>query len=157
MKKSLLILAAATAVAFAACNGGNDEGSYSQAQVDSIAKVKSDSMAAAMKAQTDSTIAAKAAADARSADSLHVIDSIMASTKKTTTTTVVKKGGSKGTTTTTKTETKTEDPKKGGISGKSDQAKDQGGLKGKSDQAKQEAQTEHRGGLRSRSDQAKNQ
>ncbi len=112
MKKSLLILAAASAVAFAACNGGNNEGSYTQAQVDSIAKVKSDSIAAAMKNQTDSTIAAEAMAKARSADSLRVIDSIIASTKKTTTTTVVKKGGSKGTTTTTtKTEPKVEEPK----------------------------------------------
>ncbi|MFA6060229.1 MAG: hypothetical protein WC756_18660 [Taibaiella sp.] len=110
MKQSLLILAAATAVAFAACNGGNNEGSYTQAQVDSMAKVQSDSIAAAMKAQTDSTIAATAAAEARSADSLRVIDSIIAATKKTTTTTVVKKtGGKKGTTTTTtKEETKVE-------------------------------------------------
>lgn len=108
MKQSLLILAAATAVAFAACNGGNNEGSYTQAQVDSITKVKSDSAAAALKAQTDSTIAATAAAEARTADSLRVIDSIIASTKKTTTTTVIKKtGGNKGTTT-TKTETKVE-------------------------------------------------
>jgi uncharacterized protein YdeI (BOF family) len=110
MKQSLLILAAATAVAFAACNGGNNEGSYTQAQVDSMAKAKTDSVAAAMKAQTDSTIAATAAAEARTADSLRVIDSIIAATKKTTTTTVVKKtGGKKGTTTTTtKTETKVE-------------------------------------------------
>lgn len=104
MKQSLLILAAATAVAFAACNGGNNEGSYTQAQVDSMAKVQSDSIAAAMKAQNDSTIAATATAEARSADSLRVIDSIIAATKKTTTTTVVKKnGGKKGTTTTTTT------------------------------------------------------
>jgi hypothetical protein len=109
MKQSLLILAAATAVAFAACNGGNNEGSYTQAQVDSIAKVKSDSIAAAMNAQNDSTIAATAAAAARTADSIRVIDSIIAATKKTTTTTVVKKTGGKGTTTTTtKTETKVE-------------------------------------------------
>jgi hypothetical protein len=112
MKQSLLILAATTAVAFAACNGGNKEGSYTQAQVDSMAKVQSDSIAAAMKAQTDSTIAATAAAEARTADSLRVIDSIVAATKKTTTTTVIKKtGGKKGTTTTTKTETKVEEPK----------------------------------------------
>jgi hypothetical protein len=109
MKQSLLILAAATAVAFAACNGGNNEGSYTQAQVDSIAKVKSDSIAAALKAQTDSTIAATAAAEARSADSLRVIDSIIAATKKTTPTTVGKKtGGKKGTTAPTKEEPKVE-------------------------------------------------
>jgi uncharacterized Zn ribbon protein len=111
MKKSLFIFAAAAAVAFASCNGGNNEGSYTQAQVDSMAKVKSDSVAAAMKAQNDSTIAATASAEARTADSLRVIDSIVAATKKTTTTTVIKKTGGKGTTTTTKTETKVEEPK----------------------------------------------
>ena len=111
MKQSLLILAAATAVAFAACNGGNKEGSYTQAQVDSIAKVQSDSIAAAMNAKNDSTIAATATAAARTADSIRVIDSIIAATKKTTTTTVIKKtSGNKGTTT-TKTETKVEEPK----------------------------------------------
>jgi hypothetical protein len=75
-----------------------------------MAKVQSDSVAAAMKAQNDSTIAAQATAAARSADSLRVIDSILATTKKTTTTTVIKKtGGKKGTTTTTKEETKVEE------------------------------------------------
>lgn len=160
MKKSLLILAAATAVAFAACNGGNNEGSYTQAQVDSIAKVKSDSAAAAMQAQNDSTIAAKATAEARSADSLRVIDSIIASTKKvTTTTTVVKKPAhhSGGSTTTTTTETKVEPKKDGGLKGNSDKNQNQnGGLKSKSDQAQEQTQKQQ-GGLRSKSDQAKQQ
>lgn len=112
MKQSLLILAAATAVAFAACNGGNNqEGSYTAAQADSIAKAKMDSAQAALKAQNDSTINAKAADEARKADSIRVIDSVIAATKKTTTTTVVKKSGGGKKTTTTKTETVTESPK----------------------------------------------
>lgn len=106
MKKSLLILAAASAVAFAACNGGNNEGSYTQEQVDSIAKWKADSATNAVKASNDSMINAQANAEARSADSLRVIDSIVAATKKSSTTTVIKKtsgNGGKSTTTTTKT------------------------------------------------------
>jgi hypothetical protein len=109
MKKNLLILAAATAVAFAACNGGNDEGTYTQAQVDSMQKAQTDSIEAAMKAQTDSTIAAQAQ---RTADSLRLVnDSLMAAASAkstTTTTTVVKKSGNKGSTTTTTKETKVE-------------------------------------------------
>jgi len=112
MKQSLLILAAATAVAFAACNGGNNqEGSYTAAQADSIAKAKMDSAQAALKAQNDSTINAKAADEARKADSLRVIDSVIAATKKTTTTTVVKKsGGNKKPTTKPKEDTKPVEP-----------------------------------------------
>lgn len=87
MKQRLLILAAATAVAFAACNGGNNEGSYSQAQVDSIAKAKEDSIATAMKLQTDSTIAAEAQRN----DSLRVADSIANATTKGASATNVKK------------------------------------------------------------------
>ncbi|WP_118952617.1 hypothetical protein [Taibaiella helva] len=113
MKQSLLILAAATAVAFAACNGGNNqEGSYTAAQADSIAKAKMDSAQAALKAQNDSTINAKAADEARKADSIRVIDSVIAATKKTTTTTVVKKSNGGKKTTITKKETVTDDPKK---------------------------------------------
>jgi hypothetical protein len=112
MKKNLLILAAATAVAFAACNGGNNEGTYTQAQVDSMQKAQTDSIEAAMKAQTDSTIAAQAQ---RTADSLRLVnDSLMvaasAKSSTTTTTTVVKKSGNKGSSTTTKKETTVNEP-----------------------------------------------
>lgn len=82
MKQRLLILAAATSVIFAACNGGNNEGSLTQEQADSLAKVKTDSVAAALKAQNDSTIAAQAAAEARIADSIRVADSLLAAGKK---------------------------------------------------------------------------
>lgn len=89
MKQRLLILAAGVAVAFAACTGSNNEGSYSQEQIDSLAKVKADSIAAALKAQTDSTIAAQAQ---KTADSLRIADSLYRAGQKTgTPTTVVKK------------------------------------------------------------------
>lgn len=76
MKQRLLILAAATSVLFAACNGGGTEGSYTQEQLDSITKMKTDSAANALKLQNDSLINAQAAAEARTADSLRVIDSV---------------------------------------------------------------------------------
>jgi hypothetical protein len=107
MKKSLFILAAASAVAFAACNGGNNEGSYTKEQADSIAQSKIDSANAAMKLSNDSAIQAQADAAARSADSIRVIDSIIAATKASSSkTTIVRHstGGGKTTTTTTKTE-----------------------------------------------------
>lgn len=111
MKKSLFILAAASAVAFAACNGGNNEGSYTQEQVDSMAAAMKDSASAAMKASADSAIQAQADAAARSADSIRVIDSIVAATKASSTkTTVVRQTGGGKTTTTTKTEQVTEEP-----------------------------------------------
>jgi hypothetical protein len=109
MKKSLLILAAASTVAFAACNGGNNEGKLTPAQADSIATVKVDSAKAALKASNDSAMNAKANADAKTADSIRVIDSIVAATKQTMTTkTVVTRkpsshGHSGGSTTTTTT------------------------------------------------------
>jgi len=110
MKKSLLIFAAASAVAFAACNGGNNEGKLTPAQADSIANARLDSASAANKAKTDSAINAQANAQAKTADSLRVIDSIIQATKANTPvkTVVVKKtttskGGHKGTTTTTTT------------------------------------------------------
>jgi len=106
MKKSLFILAAASAVAFAACNGGNNEGSYTKEQADSMAQAKIDSANAAIKLANDSAIQAQAI---RTADSIRFIDSIVAATKASSTkTTVVKKttGGGKTTThTTTTTET----------------------------------------------------
>jgi len=108
MKKSLFILAAASAVAFAACNGGNNEGSYTKEQADSMAQAKIDSANAAMKTANDSLIQAQAAAEARTADSIRVIDSIIAATKASSSkTTVIRKttgGGKTTTTTTTKTE-----------------------------------------------------
>ncbi len=84
MKKSLLILAAATAVGFAACTGGgNKEGSYTQEQLDSIIKAKDDSTANALKMQSDSIANAQ---NARAVDSLKRInDSLTAVTSKPTT------------------------------------------------------------------------
>jgi hypothetical protein len=102
MKQRILILAAATAVVFAACNGGGTEGSYSKEQLDSITKVKTDSIANALKAGNDSLINAKAAAEARTADSLRVIDSIITATKKSATTTSTVKKNTKPTTKPTK-------------------------------------------------------
>ncbi len=91
MKKNLLFLAAATTiVAFAACNGGSDEGKLTPAQADSIANVKVDSAKAAMKNANDSAMSATSMAKARSDDSLRVIDSIIAATKKNTPATVTK-------------------------------------------------------------------
>ena len=117
MKKNLLFLAAATAVAFAACNGGSDEGKLTPAQADSIANVKVDSAKAAMKNANDSAMSATAMANARTADSLRVIDSIIAATKKSvpatvTKTVVVKHHGGKGTkgSGTTETTTTTTEP-----------------------------------------------
>lgn len=76
MKKSLLILAAATAVGFAACTGGSKEGSYTQEQLDSIMKAKDDSTANAIKLQSDSIANAQ---NALAVDSLkRVNDSLSA-------------------------------------------------------------------------------
>lgn len=114
MKQRLLILAAASAVAFAACNGGNNqEGSYSQAQLDSVLKVKNDSAEASLKAKNDSIINAQAAEEARKTESQKAVDSAVAATKASTktTTTVVKKNTGGGKKTTTKTETTTETKK----------------------------------------------
>lgn len=92
MKQRLLILAAATSVLFAACNGGGTEGSYTQEQLDSITKMKTDSAQNAFKLQNDSLINAQAAAEARTADSLRVIDSVFnAGNKSGTTKTTIKK------------------------------------------------------------------
>lgn len=88
MKQRLLILAAGAAIAFTACNSGSEEGSYSQAQIDSIASAKADSMAAALKMQNDSAIAAQAQ---KTADSLRLADSLYNAGKKNGTVTVVKK------------------------------------------------------------------
>lgn len=110
MKKSLFILAAASAVAFAACNGGNNEGSYTKEQADSMAQAKIDSANAAMKIANDSAIQAQANAEARTADSIRVIDSIIAATKASSSkTTVIRKttGGGKTTTKTTTEEVTT--------------------------------------------------
>jgi hypothetical protein len=113
MKKSLFILAAASVVGFAACNGSNSEGKLTpeqaKAQADSISKIRLDSAQSAMKIQTDSAINAKANADAKTADSLRVMDSMAAEIKKAQTTSVKtvvhhKSGGNgKGTTSTTTT------------------------------------------------------
>lgn len=99
MKLRLLTIAAVSAVAFAACTGGNNDGSYTQEQLDSIIKAKEDSTAAALKFQADSLL--KAQADA-TADSLRIADSLAAATKTVTKTTktVTKRPSSGGTSTT---------------------------------------------------------
>ena len=82
MKKSILfVTAVATAIGFAACNGGG-EGTLTKEQADSIANAKADSMANALKAQNDSLIAAQAAAEARRVDSARIADSLFAAGKK---------------------------------------------------------------------------
>jgi hypothetical protein len=71
MKKSLLILAAATAVGFAACTGGNNEGTLTPAQLDSIKQVTADSIMNAQKLQSDSIANAQ---NAQAVDSLKRIN-----------------------------------------------------------------------------------
>lgn len=79
MKKSLLILAAATAVGFAACNGGNTEGTLTPAQADSIkqatAQATADSILNAQKLQGDSIANAQ---NALAVDSLKRINDSLA-------------------------------------------------------------------------------
>lgn len=164
MKQRLLVLAAAGTVIFAACNGGGNEGSFTQEQLDSISNMKMDSTANALKAQNDSIIQAEAAAEARRADSLRVIDSVINATKKSATKTVAPKK-----TTTSKPSTPaqnhqeekkeeskpTEVKKSNSLREQSDQAKQQqggGSLRNQSDQAKQQ---QGGGSLRKQSDQAK--
>jgi hypothetical protein len=157
MKQRLFILAAASAVAFAACNSGN-EGSYTQEQLDSITNAKMDSTKNAMTAMNDSIIAAQAAEEAARLDSIRIADSLYSAgknsvskttvTKKTTTPT---KGGGVKEVKETKEETVTKPT--GSLNEKSDQAKNQGSLRDRSDQAKQ--QQSSGGSLRNRSDQAK--
>lgn len=84
-------MAAASAVVFAACNGGNTEGSLTKEQADSMAQAKLDSAEAVLRAQNDSIIAAEAAEKLRIEDSIRVADSIFSAGKKSGTTTVIKK------------------------------------------------------------------
>lgn len=166
MKKHFLVLAAASAVVFAACNGGNTEGSLTKEQADSMAQAKLDSAEAALRAQNDSIIAAEAAEKLRIEDSIRVADSIFNAGKKSGTTTVIKKNTTPAKQPQQPTApvkpAKEEPVKQGGLKGKSDQAKQEqvqqsgGGLRSKSDQAKQEQSSQGSGGgLRSKSDQAK--
>lgn len=66
----ILLLGAATVIGMASCSNNQQEGSYTQEQLDSIANYRADSMANVMKAQNDSIIAARAA------DSVRLLDSI---------------------------------------------------------------------------------
>lgn len=156
MKKSLLILAAATAVGFAACNGGNNDGSLTPAQLDSIKQVTADSVLNAQKLQSDSIANAQ---NALAVDSLKRINDSLAIVAGKPVPAPGKKPSkpSTGKPTPTKEEPTTNTPpKKTGLKGQSDQEKQQqnGGLRSKSDQAKQEQQRQT-GGLKSKSDQAK--
>lgn len=89
MKKSLLILAAAATVGFASCGGGNNEGSLTPAQLDSIkqatAQATADSILNAQKMQSDSIANAQ---NAMAVDSLKRInDSLATAAAKPATTT----------------------------------------------------------------------
>lgn len=79
MKKSLLILAAASAVGFASCGGGNNEGSLTPAQLDSIQQATrqatEDSIANAQKRQSDSLVNAQ---NATAVDSLKRVNDSLA-------------------------------------------------------------------------------
>lgn len=100
MKKYALLLIAGSLVGLASC--GNDTNTMTQAQIDSTANAKVDSLEAAMRMQNDSLINAMAlmkADSAAKADSLAHIAAYNAgkaagsktNTKKTTTTTTTKK------------------------------------------------------------------
>ncbi len=79
MKKSLLILAAAGTIGFASCGGGNNEGSLTPAQADSIQQATrqatEDSIANAQKRQSDSLVNAQ---NATAVDSLKRINDSLA-------------------------------------------------------------------------------
>src|SRR5690606_10591704 len=151
MKHRILLLAAVTTVGFAACNS-NQEGEYTQEQLDSIVQARADSTANALKLENDSVI--NAMADSLAA---HDIETPVADAAG------VNKGSSNSGTSSkpAKEEAPAEEPaKEGGLRGKSDQSKQEsnsGGLRSRSDQAKQDqaAEKPNGGGLRSRSDQAK--
>lgn len=76
MKKYLLLFAAGGLLTLASCGG--DSTPAETTNVDSIAAVKADSIAAALKAQSDSTIAAEAQAKADSLTMVMKADSIAA-------------------------------------------------------------------------------
>ncbi|MES2479556.1 MAG: hypothetical protein V4561_10735 [Bacteroidota bacterium] len=144
MKKYFLLFAAGGLLTLASCGGETTP--TETVNVDSLAQVKVDSIAAAQKAVSDSTIAAQAQA---TADSLRMVmrdDSIIAATKAAGKKVPAKKVVVKKATQVVKEETAT--PKPGGLRGSSDQ-NTQGGLRSNSDQNKQS------GGLRSNSDQNK--
>ncbi|HTN46197.1 MAG TPA: hypothetical protein VL098_07595 [Flavipsychrobacter sp.] len=154
MKTRSLFIIGGALLAFASCTQEGTTGGFTQEQVDSIVNARVTEQMTALQASNDSTINAMAQWKA---------DSIVAAMKGGNVTTV-----SKTTTTTTKnttvknpsTSTK-EQPARGGLQSKSDQAKSdtRGGLQSKSDQTKAEEKSDgtRRGGLQSKSDQSKQQ
>lgn len=171
MKNSFLILAtASTIIGLASCGGSGEDGSYTKQQLDSILQVREDSVRNALKFETDSLLNVQAQI---TADSLRRIDSITAAGNKGATSNVGKKqtnkpekaNSSQNETASEGNRPETEEAKKPGLRGKSDQAKAEGssdrvGLRGKSDQAKDEVKNgeeNQRKGLRGKSDQAKDQ
>ncbi len=101
MKKYASLLLAAATMAVASC--GSNQSANTQAQIDSLAAARADSMAAAMKVQNDSTINAMAK---MKADSTMRADSIANAMAKATTKPVTTNHTAKKTTSTKpKTET----------------------------------------------------
>jgi hypothetical protein len=154
MKKYFLLFAAGGLLTLASCGG--DTTPAETTNVDSIAAVKADSIAAVLKAQSDSAIAMAAQATADSLAQVMREDSIIAATKaaagkgaKTTT----KKPAPKPTlSSSTGTVVTTPEPAKpGGMKGSSDQNSQGGGMKSHSDQNQ-----EKKGGMKSHSDQNQN-
>lgn len=92
MKKYFLLFAAGGLLTLASCGG--DTTPAETVNVDSIAAVKADSIANAMKAESDATIAASAQASADSMARIMRDDSIVAATKAS-----ANKGNAKTTTT----------------------------------------------------------
>lgn len=81
MKKYFLFLAAGTAITLASC-GGESTPATETLNVDSLAQVKVDSIAAVEKAKSDSIIAAQAIATADSLKEVMKADSIAAAAAK---------------------------------------------------------------------------
>lgn len=149
MKKYFLLFAAGGLMTLASCGGETTP--TETVNVDSLAQVKVDSIAAAQKAISDSTIAAQAQA---TADSLRMAmrdDSIIAATKAAGKKVAPKKVAPKKVATANQTAERVtvDEGKPGGLKGNADQNQDKGGLKSHSDQAKP------KGGLKSHSDQNK--
>lgn len=149
MKKYFLLFAAGGLLTLASCGGETTP--TETLNVDSLAQVKVDSIAAAQKAISDSTIAAQAQI---TADSLRMVmrdDSIAAAAAKAAGRKApAKKVVTKPTISSSNSEPLNVDAAKpDGLKGNADQNQDKGGLKSHSDQAKP------KGGLKSHSDQNK--
>lgn len=145
MKKYFLLFAAGGLITLASCGG--ETAPVQTLNVDSLAQVKVDSIAAVEKAKSDSMVAAQAMITADSLKAVMTADSIAAAAAKAAGKKVpAKKVIAKKATAVVKEVTTP--PKSDGLRGSSDQ-NTQGGLRSNSDQNKQG------GGLRSNSDQNK--